>query len=181
MRTELRSPQVVPSHRQRANSPYSQTGTLHKARRRSTMFFHLCTPRTRHSACEQSYEARKLCPATDIIDLFSFFLVLYFWFWHVTIISPRQVSTFYILEHCRHSPNTRFGVQAELRLPKRTCSQQPRTVVPCRLKWEGRLCVMLCVCIIPFVESSFRDEPIGQSIGQFSRFFFCSLFFQPNY
>ena len=30
------------------------------------------------------------------------------------------------------------------------------TVVTCRLKWAGWLCVMLCVCINPFGES-FRD------------------------
>ena len=31
VRAELRSPQVVPSYRQRANSPYSQIGTLHQS------------------------------------------------------------------------------------------------------------------------------------------------------
>ena len=111
-------------------------------------FFTFHLTRTRHSAREQSYQAHKLCPATDIIDLFlahfgSVFLVLR----HATIISPRRVSIF-----------SHFGTlptlpEHEVRSASRVTATQKTmfaaaTVVPCRLKWEGWLCVMLCVFVL---------------------------------
>ena len=110
--------------------------------------------RTRHSTCEQSYEARKLCPATDIIDLF---LVLFGSVFLVLACDHRlSTSSFDFLHFVTLPTLPEHEVWSAIRV---TATQKTMfaaaTVVSCRLKWEGWLCVMLCVCIIPFGESSF--------------------------
>ena len=99
--------------------------------------------RTRHSACEQSNEARKLCPAIDII--IDMFLVLF-------------GSVFLVLACYHHLSASSFDFlhfgtlptlpEHEVRSASRVTATPKKamfaaaTVVPCRFKWRGWLCVL---------------------------------------
>ena len=153
------------------------------------MFFHLRTPYT-----DTTFGVRAELRSPQVVPSYRHYWSIFcsFWFcifgsgmWPSSLRVKFRLFTFW---NIADTPRTR-GSECKQRYGYDTQKTMfaAVTIVPCRLKWEGWLFV-LCVYIIPFGESSFRDYlPIGQIFFPrpadrtiFPVFFFVLCSFQPN-
>ena len=178
VRAELRSPHVVPSYRQRAILPYSQIGTLHKA-----PIFYI-------SPCaDTTFGVRAGLRSPQVVPSYRRCWSIFgsFWFcifgsgmWPSSLRVKFRLFTFW---NIADTPRTR-GSECKQSYGYDTQKTMfaAATVVPCRLKWEGWLCVMLCVYYS--VRRIFFQRLLAErtNLSETSRsdifpVFLCSLFF----